>query len=585
MVSSQNLSFNEKSSEKSSFLRFAFLATIVLWCAIPLSPNTVDSDFWGHVTYGQDTLEHGVAETATYTFTAQGHPWINHEHLSEIIFAMGVNHLGVESLLVLKAVLGCGVLLLMIRHGLQQKVHSIILGSVCVIVAINLSYYWGLRPHVLTFTFFALLITLTDWCFAGWSGRWNLPWPDFPASTDRQLSTQRLYGLWLCPPLLCIWANTHGGFLAGLAVFIAILSCRAVEIFAIGKEGRGRIIVHLICLMGVGIGATFVNPHGMQLHTWLVDSLGVPRPEIQEWHPPDLFTADALKTWLLFGFLGIGFVFSRQPRDFTQLIVIGLVLTQALSHQRHMPFVALLCGFWLPVHLESIWQRLRVSICIPGDLKISSATSAVACLLLLVLAAIFAGQAGRRLGSLEVRRDAYPVSAVQYMADQGLAGKLVVSGRWAQYALGVMGARKPGDSGVEVAFDGRFRTCYPQEVVDLHFDFFVGNGGPAQRYRSPDSPPTDPKRILMSHQPDLVLLNRRQQHAANVIRTAKSDWVLLYQDELAELWGRAQEFDREASPRYIPKSRRVIGLTKQHGTVPWPAAPRMRLSGDLVLAP
>ena len=49
------------------------------------------------------------------------------------------------------------------------------------------------------------------------------------------------------------------------------------------------------------------------------------------------------------------------------------------------------------------------------------------------------------------------------MADQGLAGKLVVSGRWAQYALGVMGARKPGDSGVEVAFDGRFRTCYPQE--------------------------------------------------------------------------------------------------------------------------
>ena len=49
-----------------------FLLAVVLWCAIPLSPNAVDSDFWGHVAYGRDTLQHGLDRTATYSYTARG---------------------------------------------------------------------------------------------------------------------------------------------------------------------------------------------------------------------------------------------------------------------------------------------------------------------------------------------------------------------------------------------------------------------------------------------------------------------------------------------------------------------------------
>ena len=101
--------------------RRLFFLMIVLWCAIPLSPQSVDSDFWGHVQYGWDTWHRGLARQATYTFTAVGHPWINHENLSELIMAWGAHGVGPTSLLVLKCLLGCVVLVLGIRRATQER--------------------------------------------------------------------------------------------------------------------------------------------------------------------------------------------------------------------------------------------------------------------------------------------------------------------------------------------------------------------------------------------------------------------------------------------------------------------------------
>ena len=64
---------------------------VALWLAgvlILAKGNRADPDLWGHVLYGQDVLAHGVLpRTATYTFTAPDQPWINHQNLSELIFA------------------------------------------------------------------------------------------------------------------------------------------------------------------------------------------------------------------------------------------------------------------------------------------------------------------------------------------------------------------------------------------------------------------------------------------------------------------------------------------------------------------
>ena len=575
---------NLESRAKTSFsndrlLRFTLLAALVLWCAIPMSPSTVDSDFWGHVKYGQDTLEHGIAETATYTFTAQGHRWINHEHLSEIIFATGTDLFGVESLLLFKCLLGCIILILMIHQALKRKVSLTVIALVCLIVSINLSFYWGLRPHMFSFFYFGLLIAWTDCCFQGWGNRWNLPWPGSNKQPHPLRYTNRLAGLWCCPVLLWVWANTHGGFVAGLAIYLVILGSRAVEYAFRGKELRVGVIAYLGTLMIVGSLATLLNPYGTELHRWLFEALRITRPEILEWHPPALFAASSLKLWGVLTLIAIGLIFSRLPRDFTQLLVLALVLSQAMQHQRHLPFVVLLFGFWLPPHLQSVCERLRITLrehAFPSRSPFSTRTQTAIGLLLILVCTSLAVQVGRRLQKVEVAREQFPVSALHYMANEGLTGKLVISGRWAQYAIAVLGARAPGDRGIEVAFDGRFRTCYPQEAVDRHFDFFAGNEAGQKRYRSPESPPADPTKILRWQKPDLVLLNRRQQHPVAVMRQVQAEWVLLYQDELAQLWGRASEFNETESTRFLPKSRRHISSDAQTGAVPWPAAPRLQ---------
>ena len=126
---------------------------------------------------------------------------------------------------------------------------------------------------------------------------------------------------------------------------------------------------------------------------------------------------------------------------------------------------------------------------------------------------------------------------------------------------------------LKVAFDGRFRTCYPQELVDMYFDFAIGDAPPEMRFRSPDSPPVDGSRILKYKHPDLVLIDREQTYAVGIMQQHQDEWTLLYQDALAQLWGRTDKYDNPEVATYIPPSRRVIGDEPQIGYVAWPALP------------
>jgi hypothetical protein len=556
-----------------------FLLAVVLWCAIPLSPQSVDSDFWGHVQYGWDTWRYGLDRTATYTFTAVGYPWINHENLSELIMAWCVYGLGPTSLLVLKCLLGCLVLVLAVRRARQASppVHPLTIGLLSVVVSLNLSFYWGLRPHVFTFVLFALLVALTDWCFDGWADHWHLPWPrQMRGPLPAEMNARRLHALWLAPILLAVWTNTHGGFLAGLGVYVVLMSMRVGELLIVKGPAAWKTATYLSVLTLAGALATLLNPYGIELYRWLIQDLSVPRPEILEWHSPAWLSGSSVKLWVLLGLMVWALVASRRPRDATRLVILALVLNEACKHQRHIPFLAILILFWMPVHLQSAIERMgtaarnRTAWCDAAGL-----VRWASCGLLLVCA-LLAYRVGTRLSGVPVSNYEYPVDALQFMADQGLTGRLVVAGHWAQYALAVMGARTPDDPGVQVAFDGRFRTCYPQHLADMHFDFFLGDGGPDKRYRSPTSPPADGKRVLEYDDPELVLLNRHEPFPVSIMQSVQDEWVLLYQDQLAQLWGRRSVFDREGQAAYFPPQRRQLVASAPASTVLWPAAPRQR---------
>ncbi|HEX5105645.1 MAG TPA: hypothetical protein VFV87_17620, partial [Pirellulaceae bacterium] len=80
-------------------------------------------------------------------------------------------------------------------------------------------------------------------------------------------------------------------------------------------------------------------------------------------------------------------------------------------------------------------------------------------------------------------------------------------------------------------------------------------------------------RVLRDGRPDLVLLSRRQEPSVAVMQSHEDEWVLLYQDELAQLWGRATKYDDPASVYYLPPKKREVGDVVQRGWVHWPALP------------
>ncbi|MCH7725423.1 MAG: hypothetical protein IH991_02915 [Planctomycetes bacterium] len=566
---------NQSGNDGGKWLRRGFFVAIVLGCAVAISPNPADPDLWGHVRYGRDLLATGeVPETTTYSFTAEGYRWINHENLAEILLAVGADSIGPVGLLIAKCLLGVLVILLIAWFAARQGVGLVTICVVALLVATNLAYHWSVRPHILSYVYFTLMIALVTWTFRGWQDQWHLRRRN---DDDRPLdySLARLRFLWLAPVLFLFWTNSHGGFVAGFCIFAAYLGCRSLEaVIRLGRDGWPIALRLVLMIVAAGL-ATLINPYGPQLHAWLIESLGIPRPEITEWHPPELFTIEALELWLVLGLFAAAMLFSRKSRDFTHLVLLSITLWQSLEHLRHLPFFVILFGFWMPVHIESFLRRLNVSSD-PSE-KFGAGMSPIARRILtggLGLAmALLVYRLHSRLGDLRVERSDYPVSAFQFIADHDLNGRMVVTYNWAQYAIATFAPKQADDHGILVGFDGRFRTCYPQPIIDMNFDFVIGDRELDERYRGADSPPFDSARVLRFKNPNLVLISRHQRPSVEVMKEQGDEWILLYQDSLAQLWGLRSKYDNPSSSDFIQPTDRRVSDAPQIGAVSWPASP------------
>src|SRR5690606_7362081 len=83
-------------------------------------------------------------------------------------------------------------------------------------------------------------------------------------------NSQRLVWLWLSVPLMIVWTNAHGGFVAGFATLSLYLVCRGLEL--VSQRGWASLPIQrhfALILVAAGL-ATFLNPYGPGLHEWLL---------------------------------------------------------------------------------------------------------------------------------------------------------------------------------------------------------------------------------------------------------------------------------------------------------------------------
>jgi hypothetical protein len=551
---------------------------LILACAVALTPNLADADIWGHVRYGLDMMTDGLPLTTTYSYTANGHPWVNHENLSEVTLALVATFLGSRGLLIMKCLLGLGVISLIIHNARRQHARLLSISAVALLVSVNITYHWSVRPQVFSYSLFAALLALVTWCFTGWQGQWRLPyfrrWARASEDVTHPDALTKINYLWFSPLIMLVWANTHGAFVAGFCIFASLLGCRCLELLTTWGRQSWSVVGKILGIVMISALVTLINPYGVGLHQWLLQSLGNPRPEIVEWHAPDLFNVLTIPLLLVTTLWVIGLVGSRRPLDFSYLFVMTVTLWQAYTHQRHIPFFVIAFGFWMAPHVDCLFRRLFMNA---SQRELETNTSPVFRVVVaagfLLVFSLITFRLVDRLGVLQVKRNEFPVSAFQYMAGRDLRGNLVVTYNWAQYAIAAFGQEESGEPRMRVGFDGRFRTCYPQRIVDMHFDFIMGEGGPERRWRGNDSHAFDPALILEYQCPDLVLISRNQEPSVHTMQQHADQWTLLYQDELAQLWGRSKKYDDPQLATYLPETERRITEQKQIGYQAWPAFP------------
>lgn len=534
------------------WLHNGILLLLTLVAANLLAWRSIEPDLWGHIQYGEDWIHAGaMPTTASHTYSTPNQPWVNHENLFELAVAFGQRTIGGYGLMIFKCVSGLWLLWMMVRNASRLAVPTLAAAAAMIPVTAGLAEFWLMRPQLFSFLFFGLMLLAFDRAFRDWA-------------IFRTVQTK---WLWLCIPLLIAWTNAHGGFAAGLCVFIAVLGLRGIEMWWRQRREGTAMILHFAALGLTAILAVLVNPYGWELPYWMIVSLSQPRPEVSEW-ASILDGGGVLFPFLALSLLSIAAVcLTRFKRDWVQIIVLGLIAVQAVGHLRHLAFFAIAFGFWMPKHVWSLWHRLvdwRPTLGVHQEF--TGRAAKLIGIELATMAAALVGLLGYTFATFGVDRSKYPVSAFEYMEREHINGRLVVTFDWAQYALAAL------TPNTTVGFDGRYDTCYPQTIVDMNFDLLFGSDM-SRRHRGGDSGPVDSNRVLEFGNPNLVLLDCIADVAAVQHLDRHPEWILLYRDGRAALWGRKSVFDDSSLPGYVAAERRRISDEIPKGIVAWPGFP------------
>jgi hypothetical protein len=492
---------------KSTSLKFqlsvweASTVCLVICAGLYLFSRTVaDPDLWGHVKFGRDIWLSGqVSREDSYSYLTGDQSWINHEWLAETIFYLVFAVGGTPGLIALKTVISVFILVRLFSHLRRQGLTPPQAGiSLMLAVLIFLPYLVLIRPQAFTFLFFLLLLLIVY-------------------KTEEGNSQY----LWFVPPIFALWANLHGGFLAGIGILLIWSAANFIP--DVVRNGSVKTVPYQSNLIRfsvllVAILASLLNPYGTELLAFLLRTATVPRREIGEWQPLKIMSPEGFIYLPLLVVSSIGLLYSRKKRK-PALVVLFLAVC-FLPHvaSRHLPLFALGALVLTAEHIADVWKRYLPS---PSG---GSTTTAVLpsqryviifTFLLSILLVGFSPQNFRCI-RLSPGTSVFPARAIQLLKNSGASGNLAIDFGWGEYALWYLAPQ------IKISVDGRRETVYSDKVYNQTMAFTSALG-------EWDS-------ILAKGQTDMALLSKGFP-VFNLMKL-KPDWVVLYEDPAAGVFAR-----------------------------------------------
>lgn len=452
------------------------MSVVALLMAYRPSRLLGDPDTYMHIAAGNWMLAHrALPAQDPFSWSAAGMHWVAHEWLAEVLMAELYGHGGWAGLAVATALCFALSIGLLTRAILNRM--APLIGLVLAFLALDL-----LKPHLLARPHVLALPAMVLWCSGLFAARDAGGRPS-----------------WWLLPVLVLWVNLHGSFMAGVAL-AGYLTLEAVLDPAPGQtritEARRWGSFTL-----AAIASTFLNANGIDgvLEPFRITGMPTLQSTFLEWRPPEFQNGDPAEIWLLAAiFLGFS-TGARLPMP-RLLLLVGL-FHLVLRHQRHEDLLAVIGSLAIVAPLA---PKLNALAGTDSDSPVSrlfavpparAATPAI--ILTLGVVSLLAAAALRH----PIARDngsVTPSAALEAARQAGVSGRVFNSEHFGGYLI---------FSGVPVFIDGRMEL-YGDEFLKRYLGLAAGSDGAAltaaldrDRVDWTILDPNDRAVIVLDHQP------------------------------------------------------------------------------------
>ena len=296
--------------------------------------------FW-HVRTGEIVLGGNFTAVDPFTFTFGGRPWSPYSWLGEVGMALAHAFGGFDALLVASAALIAGIYTFLFARILRSGLHWSLAAGLAVFAVAASAGHFHARPHLISLALFAGVYAHLQNVEAG-------------RSSPRTL--------WWLVPLFVVWANTHGGVLAGYGtVALAFFGWAAFRLVGLPSPLQSRSDWLTVAAVGSVTALTpVVNPYGLGVpRTWLdiMTMKDLPRI-IKEHSAVDPSEPSSWGFFLLAAVYAVALVGLRaKPRVTWLLPIVWFAL--GCERVRHAPLFAVAATLAVAEFFPStIWAKL-----------------------------------------------------------------------------------------------------------------------------------------------------------------------------------------------------------------------------------
>jgi hypothetical protein len=476
---------------------------VALFLLLSLSVNKGllnDCDTGYHIRAGEYIIDtFSIPKHDIFSFISPALPWTAHEWLSEVIMAAIHRAAGLTGVVIFFSFMISLVYYLMFKVIRKYNGNILAASFITLLVLLTSQIHWLARPHIFS------LVLMVVWYYL----------------LDKYQYQHENY-LYLLAPMMLLWVNLHGGFLAGFILigiylvgnFVMFItsedSKRDLHRQKAGKLGLLTAICLLVCLINPYTYHILLFPFKLTSNKFLMD-------HVLEFMSPN-FHKPSIIFFEFFMLLTLGlFALSRIRLNIIELTMVILFTHMSLFSARYIPLFAIIVAPVLVRQAEPMLERSGgkfISFFKKRASNISTIDASAKGYLwpiLAVVLVVFVAAKGKIEHSFDEKIK--PVAAVEFLKKETLHGNMFDNDEFGDY---IIYAAWPQ---YKVFFDGR-SDMYGTDFVKEYF-----------KVRNFEQ---EWKKIIEKYDITWIIYNANSVFSRFLIQN--DDWKLIYADKVANIF-------------------------------------------------